>query len=118
MQFIFVNSTLPSAIESGLRGGGVPRATTGGCAAFVSAKRGENVLMYSTVAQRSSSLSICFHGGMGVPAIPKEIERNRSTSVGSSLGPVERRRYFAAVKSRGFGSRNAAASPLPSPLTP
>src|SRR6185369_11606744 len=118
MQAIFANNALPCAIAASFRLGGVPRLTTVFAAPFVSAKRGENDLTYSTTAQRSSSLRICFQGGIGVPGIPKETDRNRSTSVGSSPPAVERSRNFASTKLRGFGSRKAAASPLPSRLIP
>ena len=56
--------------------------------------------------------------GIGVPGIPMDTERNKSTSVGNLPGGVERNRKLAWTKLRGFGNKNAAASPFPSPLTP
>src|ERR1043166_5874839 len=118
MQASLVNRALPSATVASLRGGGVLKLTTLLRSSFVSAKRGEKVLMYSTTAHRSSSLRLTRQGGMGVPTMPSETARNRSTSVGKWLGPVDRKRKFAWAKLRGFGNRKAAASPLPSPFAP
>src|SRR5690349_347083 len=100
-----------------LRGAGALAFTTVLCS-FVSAKRGEKDLMYSTTAQRSSSFKICFHGGIGVPGIPSDTDRNKSTSVGNWPINVERSRNLASTKFLGLGAKNAAAGPLPSPLIP
>src|SRR5947209_8844472 len=113
MQANFVKSALPSARAGSVRAGGVPKLTTERRSSLVLEKRGEKVLMYSTTAQRSLSLSITFHGGMGVPGMPKETARNKSTSVGRLFGAVDLSRKLAWTKLRGFGSRKAAASPLP-----
>src|SRR4051812_11458945 len=67
---------------------------------------------------RSLSSRWTRQGGIGVPGMPIDTDRNKSTSVGRWLGGVERRRKLACTKLRGFGSRNAAASPFPSPRTP
>src|SRR5689334_8428005 len=74
--------------------------------------------MYSTTAHRSSSFKICFQGGIGVPGIPNDTDRNKSTSVGNWPINVERSRNLASTKLRGFGARKAEAGPLPSPFTP
>src|SRR5262249_3854274 len=113
---VFVKSALPSFIAASLWAGGVPRLITVSFGSFVSPNRGEKVLTYSTTAHRSPSLRLCFHGGIGVPGIPSETARKRSTSVGNWPVGVERRRYFASTKFRGLGRGEAAASPLPSPL--
>jgi hypothetical protein len=49
-----------------------------------------------------------FHGGIPVPFAPREIVRNRSSSVGSRPDEVVRNLNCPAVKSRGGGTRNGA----------
>src|SRR5215471_12121492 len=102
---VFVKSALPSVIAASLCAGGAPSVTTVSFGSFVSRKRGEKVLMYSTTAHRSESLKLCFHGGIGVPGIPSDTARNKSTSVGNSPVGVDRSRYFASTKFRGLGRR-------------
>src|SRR5215510_8921388 len=118
MQANLVNNALPSARVASFRGGGAANVTGVTLISFGSANRGEKVLIYSTTAQRSVSLRLCFQGGIGVPGMPRETARNRSRSVGNCPVGVERRRYLASTKLRGLGKRKAAASPFPSPRTP
>jgi hypothetical protein len=88
---------LPGATGSGI-----------GLSARAVAKRGSKVFTYSTSAQRSSSLSRYFHGGMPVPLAPREMVRNRSSSVGNWPPAVVLNLNWPAVKSRGGGTRNGA----------
>ena len=61
---------------------------------LVFAKWGENILIYSTTPTDHRA-EIDFQGGIGVPGMPNETERNKSTSVGRWLGAVERKRKLA-----------------------
>src|ERR1044071_550216 len=118
MQANLVNRAFPSASVASLRGGGVPRLIRIVFVSLGSLNRGEKALIYSTTAHRSSSARLRLQGGIGVPGIPRDTARNKSRSVGNCPVGVERSRYFASTKLRGFGRRNAAASPLPSPFAP
>src|SRR5689334_12743449 len=118
MQAYLVNNSLPSSRVVSFRTGGVPNEIIVVLVSAGSVNRGENVLRYSTTAQRSSSLRLCFQGGMGVPGMPSETALNRSTSVGNCPVGVERSLNLASTKLRGLGNKNAAASPLPSPFNP
>src|SRR6266581_9774974 len=108
-------SSLPRARSSGVAGGG-GGSTTGG-SGFSSFHRGERVLMYVMTANRSLSGTSC-HVGIAVQRTPRVIVRKRSPSVGSDPDGVDRNLKMPAVKSRGRGERNVAASPLPSPSRP
>ena len=55
---------------------------------------------------------------MPVPLAPREIVRNRSSSVGSCPPAVVRNLNWPAVKSRGGGTRNGAPYPSPFPSAP
>jgi hypothetical protein len=114
-QPFFRQAISPRARSSGVSAG--VSGTASGSPGPSSRKRGEKPFTCASTAQRSSSGSQ-LHGIMAEPCMPREMERKRSSSVGSEPVGVDRISNTPFVKSRAGTSKRAAWMPLPLPFTP